>query len=127
MLASGRAPAPAGGLSVDISGEKNESDKALRVKAVEDVEDSRLGSVEEEFEGGGPSKPVEEDVEEDGPKPVEDVEDGGPSKPVEDDDAVDESTTLSVPVSVPAREVVPRCTAFPRAADVLQISSNSLK
>ena len=57
----------------------------------------------------GTSRSVEEDVE-DGGKPVEDVE-----------DVADEGTT------VPAREVVPRCAAFSRAADDLQISCNSSK
>jgi hypothetical protein len=81
------------------------------VKAVEDVEDGTNRSVEQD-EDGGPSKPVKDDDE-----------DGGPSKSVEDDvvDFVDKGTV------VPAREVVPRCAAFPRAADDLQISFSSLK
>lgn len=53
---------------------------------------------------------------------VEDVE-CGTSRSVEEDveDVADEGTT------VPAREVVPRCAAFSRAADDLQISCNSSK
>jgi hypothetical protein len=90
------------------------------VKAVEDVKDGSMEEgklVEEDVEDGG--KPVEEEVE-DGGKPVEDdVEDGGPGKPDEDKD-----TALA---AVRPREVVPRCAAFPRAADDLQISCSSLK
>ena len=104
------------------------SSKALWVEA---VEDSTGRLVEEDTEDGGPSKPVEDDDEDGGPSkpPVNDVADGGPSIPVKDD-FVDKGTAWvedDVVDEGMAWEVVPRCAAFPQAADDLHISCSSLK
>ena len=117
------------------------SSKALWVEA---VEDSTGRLVEEDTEDDSPSKPVEDDDEDGGPSkpPVDDVADGGPSIPVKDD-FVDEGTAwvkddvADGGPSKPAEddvvdegtawEVVPRCAAFPQAADDLHILCSSLK